>query len=358
MFNIYFGEELIGSYPEEREPLFQVFCRTHQVPQVKNKEGDYLLFPQLAGTVLAVSTVDKKDTQIEQVVKRLAVELAAQGAQIFYTPVCPSYNKLLRIMKVHIHLHFTQNETGGDKGKVRLFYSLRHEEESLQLIASIIKQLAVQDGVLNYEVPGLVRSILTIKYLKYYLADLPTVVVELNTLDPDAREYLCQAILEGLLQVYGNRLSEDQFGLLQKLTEALQVKPVMETEEVTKVEEVTKTEEVTVADQEPEPGPELKPEPLENTRTEIKTTPAAKPDKGQAKKKNPVKTGAGKPCQRIPAYPVEGPVFQFKPSLGEEVYSKFSLAALSCMGAVELDSAGCSEERNVNVISNEPEKQK
>ncbi len=356
MFNIYFGEELIGSYPEEKKSLFQAFCRTHQITHVKNKEGDYLLFPQLSGTVLAVSTVEKRDTQIEQVVKRLAGELAAQGAQIFYTPVCSSYNKLLRIMKVHILLHFTQNETSGDKGKVRLFYSLRHEEESLQLIASIIKQLAVHDSVLNYEVPGIVRSILTIKYLKYYLADLPTVVVELNTLDPDAREYLCQAILEGLLQAYGNGPSEDQFGLLQKLTEALQVKQVMEKEEIIKKEEVTKAEEITVADQKPEPEP--KPELLENTTPEIKTAPAAKPDKPQAKKKNPVKIGAGKSCPRILAYPVDGPVFQFKPSLGEEVYSQFSLAALSGMGAIGPDSADCSGGKNANVISNEPEKQK
>lgn len=238
MFNVYVADQLLASYPKKQEAFFQAFCAIHNISFRCNEVGDYILFPPLKGIHLVICPLNDNNQELNQVVKRLADGLKAQGALVLFSSYNSFHSKLMKMLKVQIFLSFTNHDCPEKKGKVRFFYSLKQKEESLQVVASIIKYLAQQKEPLEYEIPGLWDFVLNFKYNKLYLSDVPSVLMELDHVDLTGIEYLEKAIIDGLLDKYGKIPLEDQLALLKELAGSLEKEKTTAKVENEKEEEI------------------------------------------------------------------------------------------------------------------------
>ncbi|MBZ4654830.1 MAG: hypothetical protein JG781_2187 [Peptococcaceae bacterium] len=238
MFNVYVADQLLASYPKKQEAFFQAFCAIHNISFRCNEVGDYILFPPLKSIHLVICPLNDNNQELNQVVKRLADGLKAQGALVLFSSYNSFHSKLMKMLKVQIFLSFTNHDCPEKKGKVRFFYSLKQKEESLQVVASIIKYLAQQKEPLEYEIPGLWDFVLNFKYNKLYLSDVPSVLMELDHVDLTGIEYLEKAIIDGLLDKYGKIPLEDQLALLKELAGSLEKEKTTAKVENEKEEEI------------------------------------------------------------------------------------------------------------------------
>ncbi|MDD2401528.1 MAG: hypothetical protein PHI90_02615 [Clostridia bacterium] len=233
MFNIYLEDKLLGSYDDSKEELFYVYCSTHNIPFLKNTQNDYLVFPVLSDSIVAISTLDNTEKTSEKVVKRLSDRFTEQGALVLHTSMQSSYKKLLQVMQVHILLSLNHQKSRDDGGCVNFYYSLQQKEESLKLIASIIKRLATQKSLFRYEIPSVFNYVSNLRYYKFYFSTVPTVVMELNNIDSIQEECLEQAVLEGVVQHYRKIAKVECFELIKGLLEILEEKSlILEMEQV------------------------------------------------------------------------------------------------------------------------------
>lgn len=211
MFTIYWGNRLIGTYPQNKEILFKEFCKQKNITyQYCNDKGDYLLFPVLKGINIALCPLDNFIAETELVLKNISEKLIPWGALAVYIRNKKRFMKLIQILKVQILVSVTNNtDIIGEKG-IRFFYSLKKKEESLAVIASVTEHLINNKLDISYEVSGGYDFLLKLNYLQYYMAAVPTVLMEINGFDAAELEKFENAVTDGLIDIYGNMNIEEQ----------------------------------------------------------------------------------------------------------------------------------------------------
>lgn len=211
MFSIYWGNRLIGTYPQDKEILFKDFCKQRNITyQYYNDDGDYLLFPVLKGINIALCPLDNFIAETELVLKNISEKLIPWGALAVYIRNKKRFMKLIQILRVQILVSVTNNtDIIGEKG-IKFFYSLKKKEESLAVIAAITEHLINNKLDISYEVSGGYDFLLKLNYLKYYMAAVPTILMEINGFDTADLEKFENAVTDGLIDIYGKMNIEEQ----------------------------------------------------------------------------------------------------------------------------------------------------
>jgi|GEM_PF-5866471 len=223
MNNVCLGSQYLFSVSEKMETLFHSFCAAHNISCQKGKEGEFILFSPLRGLTVALAALDREDGRENGLLSGLAAGLKSLGALVLYTTKDTGFNKLLRVLNVQILLSFTENTDKEDKGRIRFFYSLRHRAESQRIIAAIVRQMAGREKHLYYEIPGFIDYFLNIRHFRFYLSETPSILLEINWPNQEReqdikwKEEINDAVLKGLLQLYGKPPSMEEFSLAKEI---------------------------------------------------------------------------------------------------------------------------------------------
>lgn len=225
MFNVYWGSRLIGTYPQEKEDSFKQFCNQRNIIfQYYNDNGDYLLFPVLKGINIALCPLDNFVTETEKILRNISEKLTPWGALAVYIKNNKRFMKLIQILNVQILLGLTNKTAGGESKAIKFFYSLKKKDESLAVTAAIIERLIGNKLEISYEVSNYYDFLLNINYLKYYIADVPTILIEINGLNEEELAEVENAITDGLLAMYGKLTIDEQLLSIKDLTSYLETK--------------------------------------------------------------------------------------------------------------------------------------
>lgn len=222
MLNVYWGDKVLCSCSREKETLLQEYCAENNVPCQINEAGDYLLYPALKGTIVSVCQLFDKDEDMEKVVRSLSGQLSTRGAVVLFNSSGISSLKVMKILNVQILLSFNKAENTGRTGFLRFFYSLKKKQESLDVVAAIIKELAHGNNELSYGLPTLCDYLWNLKYYRIYISDVPTVLIEVNGLQSGQIECLEKSVLLAILAVFGQKVSQEETKVIRGLVDLLQ----------------------------------------------------------------------------------------------------------------------------------------
>lgn len=247
MFNVYWGSRLIGSYPKKQEDSFKQFCNQRNIVfQYYNEDGDYLLFPVLQGVNIALCPLDNFVTETEKILKNISEKLTPWGALAVYIKNNKRFMKLIQILNVQILLGLTNKTVGSENKTIKFFYSLKKKNESLAVTAAIIEQLISNETDISYEVSNYYDFLLNINYLKYYMADVPTILIEISGLNKEEMVGVENAITDGLLVKFGKISVDEQLLNIKELISYLETRIKEEEMEIAILEQENHKEDIQI----------------------------------------------------------------------------------------------------------------
>lgn len=352
MINVLLTEQEQVSLPKSEEGFFLEVCKAHNITCEKNQMGDYVLLPPLNGKSVMLYSLNHADKEEDLALRRLAEMLSSQGALVLYSSPGSLRNDIMKILGIQIIISFAPEHKREVKEQICFFYSLKKKKESLKVIASIIKQLARENNLL-YKIANFIDFMVYCKHNKLFLADIPTVLIQLNDLNSGERGYLEKALVCALLEFYGKKPLVEQLQWVKDLIEDLQKKVQLEDEEkqivATNLVELNIIE--TLSDQENEDEEALEAEEFlpvtAITETQIiEVTENSSKGNGQltkgliekkvAKAINTQKNSPKKVRKSLLYPPADGPIFQFAVPVGNNYVYEYprTNSDASCKAAI------------------------
>ncbi len=282
MFEIYWGEQHIVSCQNNHKEEVSIFCADNDINYEISEIGNYHLFPVLKGVTVALSPLGESSERPDNIVKHLSEKLLSFGALVLYVDTKKKSNALLKIMKVQIILSFKEKKNK-DKTGIKLFYSLKEKEKSQRVLATVIKKMLSWGPKAECEVAGYFDMLKNPQYYRWYCSEIPTVLVEINRCGEIELRKLEKAIIEGMLEIYGDVPYDEQEGKVN----ALKVYIVENNKKREEIEqERLKAEALKVIEEE-----RLEQERLEQERLEKEATKAAEEEKLPEKKQKAKRKG-------------------------------------------------------------------
>lgn len=220
MFNVFLADQLLLTLPKTQEGLFLAVCDSQKITYQHTESGDYLLYPPLAGKSFVLSPHEHLDKKAEQFLKNITDTLTAQGALVLYSPPGSLHNDIMEILKVDLVIQLASQNKEAINSKIRFFYSLKKKKESLKIIASIIKLLAQQDN-LKFKVAKTLDILNNPSLYKLYAANIPTIRLQLDFIDAADLKKLEDALIKGILDLYGEKQDQMHIERATSLVESL-----------------------------------------------------------------------------------------------------------------------------------------
>ncbi len=341
MFNVYVGENYVISYDKSKETTFQVVCSSHNVPYLKKDEENYILFPSLRGVNLLVTNLSKEDQKIDELVQNLINQLLSRGAQVLSGVSNKSFSTFANIMNAQMLLGFYSKDCSNDSEYLRIFYSLKNKTKSLSLVSAIANNLQKQQQPLPYKIANIFEVLGNLKYLKVYLCEVPTVLLEINTSILEKYD-IESVVINGLIDIFQNRPEENELLSLCDIMkyleteetctyekdsenqeeevnniEIISVESLQESEEESGIKEVKVTEE----DKAPDLLADCTKEEIDNKPQQLKTASISKKKKALDNKKQDNKlANKQKPRRNYLSWipPFEENIYQFRAHSYEE----------------------------------------
>ncbi len=280
MFEIYWGEQHIISCQNNHKEEVSIFCDDNGIDYEISEIGNYHLFPVLKGVTVALSPLGESSERPDNIVKHLSEKLLSFGALVLYVDTKKKSNALLKIMKVQIILSFKEKKNK-DKTGIKLFYSLKEKEKSQKVLATVIKKMLSWGPKAECEVAGYFDMLKNPQYYRWYWSEIPTVLVEINRCGEIELRKLEKAIIEGMLEIYGDIPYDEQ----ESKVNALKVYIVENNKKREEIEqERLKAEALKVIEQERLEQEKLEQEKLEQERLEKEAAKAAEEEKVLEKK--------------------------------------------------------------------------
>jgi len=338
MLSVILSEERKISLPQGMEDYFLETCAANQIKFEKNQVGDYVLLPPLKGRNIMLHSLNQTSREEDSALKRLGRLLSEQGASVLYSSPSSLRNDLMKLLEIQIVIGFAPRQSREGKAEICFFYSLKKKEESLEIIASIVRQLARDNSVL-YRIANLYDYFKYLKHRKLFFTEVPTVLIQLDAQLVNEREYLEDMLVAALLEIYGKKPWLEQIQWVADLAEELNkdkmpvcyepqaVIPLLEawseeisespTEDATNditeesAENTAETIAVTEDVNENLPGEPAEKEPSEDAKPD-----KAPEDKEKAKSVNTKKNTPKKKRKSMLYPPADGPVYQFSAPAG------------------------------------------
>lgn len=191
-------------------------------------ERDIMIDPSLRGQTFVVQIFDY-DELIRDFVYELKDELQKMGSIVMVVDQHKINPDIFKILKAKIILAFigTQIQHTAD---ISFYYSLLRKEKSLELIANILKQIALSNINITFEVLGKWQQLLKFNYLKLLNeTGIPSILIEIRnpeivtTLKEKTRTW----IINSLSEMFG-KLTSENIQPLKNTIKELQVLKEME----------------------------------------------------------------------------------------------------------------------------------
>lgn len=174
------------------------------------KEMVYAVVPELNGVTMTLSSLPGEESR--------------QGALVFHGEGKAYYKRLLELMKLQVLINFQQGKdsAAGEEAdeeaapsRVRIFTFLGKRQDSLKMIASIIKHCTACKKELHFEIPGALTYLKNWRYLRYYFSCTPTVIVEITKVRPQEEKMFRFHIYQAIMEYYGTLLAAERVELFR-----------------------------------------------------------------------------------------------------------------------------------------------
>lgn len=239
MGKIYLKDNVLSSLEinTSSKDLLPTLCKSIEITYMEDDEGNLILEPSLGNTTIVLQPLNNQNEGLENLLNSLSKELKSKGSNVLIVPP-ETNNQLLRFWQTQVFFAFTNKGNFGSKSHIRFFHSLKKREESLSLIATLVKKMLQVESNINYSIPGYFEHLKNFHYYRLLnRSEVPSVLIEFSRINLESTviQNTTKWIVEGLIQYFENPLSEDAIykliSLFKQLKEVYTISQI--TEDVT-----------------------------------------------------------------------------------------------------------------------------
>lgn len=200
--------------------LLPVLCRNLGLSYLEDDGGNLILEPPLGNKTIVLRPLKGPDKGFNTLLTTLSRKLQGQGANVLIVPATARDGRLFRLWQTQVLFAFSQKDTSGIEPGLRFFYALKKREESLGLIAALVRAMLTSENPPGYYIPSPWEHFKNFRY--YHLlnnAGVPSVLIEFCQVELDAAfiNNLTVWLVNGLTQYFREPLSEDTIVKLQAM---------------------------------------------------------------------------------------------------------------------------------------------
>lgn len=200
--------------------MLPALCRNLGLSYLEDDEGNLILEPPLGNKTIVLRPLPGPDKGFNTLLTSVSQKLQGLGANVLILPATARDGRLFRLWQTQVLFAFSQKDTSGIEPGLRFFYALKKRDESLGLIASLVRAMLTSENPPCYSIPGPWEHFKNFRY--YHLlnnAGVPSVLIEFCQVELDAAfiNNLTVWLVNGLTEYFREPLDEDTVVKLQAM---------------------------------------------------------------------------------------------------------------------------------------------
>lgn len=214
-----------GKLDDFSKALLPGLCRSMAISFMEDGAGNIILEPPLGNKMIVLRPLPGPDRNLNLLLTTLSSELQARGANVLIVPAAASDGQLFRLWQTQVLFAFSQNVASGLGPELRFFYAPGKREESLGLIAALVRAMLSTANPPTYTIPSPWEHFKNFRYRRLLNnTGVPSVLIEFCRIDIDQSFVLNLTawLVEGLVQYFHKPLDEATVAKLQPLLRLLQ----------------------------------------------------------------------------------------------------------------------------------------
>ncbi|BCV21411.1 hypothetical protein [Moorella sp. Hama-1] len=214
-----------GELDDFTKALLPGLCRSMAISLMEDEAGNLILEPPLGNRTIVLRPLPGPKQELNLLLTTLSRELQGQGANVLIVPAAASDGQLFRLWQTQVLFAFSQNEASGTAPGLRFFYAPGKKEESLGLIAALVRAMLGSANPPVYTIPGPWEHFKNFRYRRL-LNDtgVPSVLIEFRRVEFSSAfiHDLSAWLVNGLVQYFKKPVDEATMIKLQPLLRYLQ----------------------------------------------------------------------------------------------------------------------------------------